>query len=244
MFWNLWSIVSFVATRDRKPQLFRALVGVRRAGRRHPDDADLAAARVLLEEDLGATVSRRLAAEVLGLSHTALRRWIDRGDIPVVYSESGRLQIPVAALLDLYEEVSAERVAGRTHVLEPWVLNAQRRSERLSSGLLSDIETREEGHRQSQLRGLAYHRALARRLSARMVADARQVLAGWELEGRIDPVYANLWRELLSKPVSEIRRQLGADTMQMADLRQNSPFAGMLSERERRAVLAAAAELL
>jgi hypothetical protein len=27
----------------------------------------------------------------------------------------------------------------------------------------------------------------------------------------------------------------------MADLRQNSPFAGMLSERERRAVLAAAA---
>jgi hypothetical protein len=74
-----------------------------------------------------------------------------------------------------------------------------------------------------------------------MVADARQILAGWELEGRIDPLYANLWRELLSKPVSEIRREIGADTKEMADLRQNSPFAGMLSERERRAVLEAAA---
>jgi hypothetical protein len=193
-----------------------------------------------LEEDLGRTASR-LAGEVLGLSHTALRRWIDRGDIPVVYTDSGRVQIPVAALLDLYEEVNAERAAGRGHVLEQWVLSAQKRSERLPSGLLSDIEARQEGHRQPQLRGLAYHRALAKRLTSRMVADARQVLAGWKLEGRIDPLYAKLWQELLSKPVSEIRRELGSDTQQMADLRQNSPFAGMLSERERRAVLAAAA---
>jgi hypothetical protein len=230
-----------VATRDRKPQLFRALVGVRRAGRRYPDDADLAAARVLLEEDLGPTVSRRLAAEVLGLSHTALRRWIDRGDIPVVYTESGRMQIPVAALLDLYEEVNAERIAGRGHLLEPLVLAAQRRAERLPPGLLSDIEARDEEHRPPQLRGLAYHRALGKRLTAQMVADARQILAAWELEGRIDPIYASQWRELLSKPVAEIRRQLGADTPQMADLRQSSPFAGMLSERERRAVMAAAA---
>jgi len=230
-----------VAPRSRKPQLFRALVGVRRAGRRYPDDADLAAARVLLEEDLGPTVSRRLAAEVLGLSHTALRRWIDRGDIPVVYTESGRMQIPVAVLLDLYEAVTAERVAGRGHLLEPLVLAATRRAERLPHGLLSDVEAREEGHRQPQLRGLAYHRVLGKRLTTQMVADARQILAGWELEGRIDPIYANQWRELLSKPVAEIRRQLGADTPEMADLRQSSPFAGMLSERERRAVIAAVA---
>ncbi|MGH2896771.1 MAG: hypothetical protein ACRDPM_26375, partial [Solirubrobacteraceae bacterium] len=131
------------------------------------------------------------------------------------------------------------------HLLEPLVLAAQKRAERLPPGLLSDVEAREEGHRQPQLRGLAYHRALAKRLNSGMVADARQILAGWELEGRIDPLYANLWRELLSKPISEMRRELGADTQEMADLRQNSPFAGMLSERERRAVLeAAAAEML
>ena len=229
----------WMAARDRKLRLFRALVGMRRAGRRQPDDADLAAARILLEEDLGPTVSRRLAAEVLGVSHTALRRWIDRGDIPVVYAESGRVQIPVAALLDLYEAVNVERAAGHGHPLEPLVLAAQKRVERLPPGLLSDIEHREDEHRQPQLRGLAYHRALANRLTSRIVADARQVLAGWELEGRIDPLYAMQWRELLAKPVAQIRCELGADTPQMTDLRQSSPFAGMLSERERRAVLAA-----
>ncbi|GAC1512813.1 MAG: hypothetical protein NVS1B3_16810 [Candidatus Dormibacteraceae bacterium] len=234
-------MIPFVTTRSRKPQLVRALVGVRRAGRRHPEDADLAAARLLLEEDLGPTVSRRLAAEVLGLSHTALQRWIDRGDIPVVFSEAGRMQIPVAALLELDEEVSAARAAGRRHVLEPWALRAQQRSERLPLDLLSDIETRDGGHRQPQLRGLAYHRAVSKRLTARMVADARQVLAAWEQEGRIDATYARLWRDLLAKPLPDVRRELAADTAQMADLRQNSPFAGMLSERERRAVLAVAA---
>jgi hypothetical protein len=226
-----------MATRDRKPHLFRALVGLRRAGRRHPDDPDLAVARSLLEEDLGPTVSRRLAAEVLGVSHTALRRWVERGDIPVVYSESGQVQVPVAALLNLYEDLDAERVAGRAHVVESTMLAAQKRTERLSAGLLSDIDARAEGHRQPRVRGLAFHRAIARRLNARMVSDARQVLAGWEIEGRIDPLYANLWRELLSKPVSEVCRALSADTESMADLRQNSPFAGMLTERERRAVL-------
>jgi hypothetical protein len=229
-----------VSARDRKLQQFRALVGLRRAGRRHPDDPDLAAARVLLEGELGPTVSHRLAAELLGVSHTGLRRWIDRGDVPVIYTEAGRVQVPVAALLDLYEQVEAERDAGRGHVLEPMMLAAKKRADGLSAALLSDVDFDEDGHRQAELRGLAYHRALAKRLTARMVADARQVLAGWEVEGRIDPIYGAAWRELLSEPVVEVRRQLSADTQKMADLRQNSPFAGMLTERERRAVLTGA----
>ena len=151
---------------------------------------------MFLEEDLGPTVSGRLAAEVLGLSHTALRRWIDRGDIPVVYTESGRMQTPVAALLDLYEEVDAARSAGRGHLLEPLVLAAQRRADRLPPGLLSDIKARDEEHRPAQLRGLAYHMAVGKRLTAQKVADARQILAAWELEGRIDPIYVSQWREM------------------------------------------------
>lgn len=196
--------------------------------------------RVLLEGELGPAVSQRQAAELLGLSHTGLRRWIERGDIPLVYTESGRVGVPVATLLDLHEQVEAERRAGRSHVLEPAMLGAQKRADRLPAGLLSDVKPDENGHRQAQLSGLAYHRALAKRLSARMVSDARQVLTAWELEGRIDPIYASAWRELLSKPVAEVRGQLGADTPPMADLRQNSPFAGMLTERERRAALASA----
>jgi hypothetical protein len=229
-----------MSVRDRKSELFRALAGLRRAGRRHPDDPDLAAARVVLEDELGPTVSRRLAAELLGLSHTGLRRWTERGDIPVVHTESGRFEVPVATLLDLHEQVEAERATGRGHVLEPTMLTAKKRADRLTAGLLSDLDLDEDGHRQAQLRGLAYHRALAKRLTAQMVSDARQVLAGWELAGRIAPVYASAWRELLSRPVAEVRRQLGADDPKMADLRQNSPFAGMLTERERRAALASA----
>ena len=232
--------MSVPVVRDRKLKLFRALVGLRRVGRRHPDDPDLAAARVVLEEELGPTVSRRLAAELLGLSHTGLRRWIEREDIPVVYTESGRVEVPVAALLDLYELVAAERDAGRGHVLEPAMLNAQKRADRLPAELLFDVDIDEGGHREAQVRGLAYHRALAKRLTARMVSDARQVVADWEHGGRIDPVYATAWRELLSRPVADVRRHLEADTPEMADLRQNSPFAGMLTERERRAVLARA----
>lgn len=232
--------MSVPVVRDRKLKLFRALIGLRRVGRRHPDDPDLAAARVVLEDELGPTVSRRLAAELLGLSHTGLRRWIERGDIPLVYTESGRVEVPVATLLDLHEQVEDERDAGRGHVLEPAMLNAQKRADRLPAGLLSDVDVNVTGHRQAQVRGLAYHRALAKRLTARTVSDARQVLADWELDGRIDPVYAAAWRELLSRPVAEVRRQLRADTSKMADLRQNSPFAGMLTERERRAVLASA----
>lgn len=232
-----------MATRSRKPQIFNALIGLRRAGRRHPDDPDLAVARVLLEDELGPTVSRRLAAEVLGVTEAALRRWTNRGDIPLVYTESGRKQIPVPALLDLYESVNDERESGRGHVLEPPILAAQKRAGHLPPGLLADIaDSDDEEHRQAQFRGLAYHRALARNLNARMVADARQVLAGWELERRIAPLYAAQWRELLARPVAEVRREISADTPFMADLRQSSPFAGMLSERERRAALARASK--
>jgi len=230
-----------VSKRDRKLLLFQALVGIRRAGRRDPDDRGLALARVLLEQDLGPTVSVRLAGEMIGVSHTALRRWIDRKDLPVVYAEAGRMQVPVAALLELYEEMEADRATGRGHPIEPLVLAARRNAERLPDDLLADIATEAQGHRAPQVRGLAYHRVLARRLTKRMIADARQVLADWELEGRIDPTYATAWRELLAKPAPELRRALAADTPEMADLRQNSPFAGMLSEPERRAALAAAA---
>jgi hypothetical protein len=228
-----------VTPRERRTDIVRALVGLRRVGRQHPADADLAVARLLLEVEIGPAVSRRFAADVLGVSETAVRRWVDRGDIPVVYTESGRLQIPVPALLDLYESVTAAKASGRGHVLEPVALAAQQRADALPPDLLSDIKVHDDmQHRQPRLRSLAYHRVLSQRLNAQMLADARQVLTGWEIERRIAPLYAEQWKELLTKPVAEIRHAIGADTEYMADLRQSSPFAGMLSERERRAALA------
>ncbi len=224
---------------DRKRDLFDGIVRLRRAGRRVPGDRDIAAVRVRLERELGGTVSRRLAARLLGVSHTALDRWIKGGDLPVVYSPEGRLEVPVPALLDLYEAVETERAGGpRRHVLAPTMTRRREAARRLHVESVEG-EGRRSGHDRAWARGLAYHRALARQLRKPMVDEARHVLYRWEAEGRIDPRYAERWGRLLELPVPEIRRALVDQSQEADDLRQNSPFAGLLSEPERRRIVSA-----
>jgi hypothetical protein len=92
------------------------------------------------------------------------------------------------------------------------------------------------GHRDAELRGLAYHRAVAGRLDERIVRDARDRLARWRAEGRIDPRYALEWEKILSQPIARIAELIVQDTPLARDLRQSSPLAGVLSEPERRRV--------
>ena len=66
---------------DRKQELFENIVRLRRVGRELPGNADVSAVRRALESELGETVSRRLASRILGVSHTALDRWIKAGDL-------------------------------------------------------------------------------------------------------------------------------------------------------------------
>lgn len=66
-----------------------------------------------------------------------------------------------------------------------------------------------------------------------MVDQARHLLWTWRDLGRID----ERWEEVLKNPVAEAARVIGDDSDQAADLRQSSPFAGRLSEAERRKVL-------
>lgn len=194
-----------------------------------------------LEADLGGTVTRNHAAELLGVSHTALNAWIRSGDIPTVLTPGGRQEVPVPALLDLYERVSEERSSGRRrlHTLEPAVSDARRRAERMRPGRSLAAELGEaDPHRVSELRSLAYHRALVKRLRRPMVEEARRRLERWEGDERIDPRHAEAWRRLFEEPMSEIRRAIGADDERGRDLRQNSPLAGLISEPERRKILA------
>jgi hypothetical protein len=226
---------------DRKAKLFHHIVRLRRAAREAPNNRDIAAVRSALEQELGETVSRRLAASLLGVSHTALGRWIAAGDLPTVYNADGRVEVPVAALLDLYDAVEHEREHGQRtrHLLEPTMTEGRRRAERLQPGaLLADAAPDDlDGHRRAELRSLAYHRALARRLRRPRVDDARQVLWKWREQRRIDPRYADQWETVLRRPVAEIKALISADTPEGRDLRQNSPFAGMLTEAERRRIL-------
>jgi hypothetical protein len=225
---------------DRRRRLLENLARLRRAERELPPNPDLSAVRAALEDELGEVVSLRMAADLLGVSHTALRRWTTAGDLPLVVDAAGRQGIPVAALLDLGEAVEGERDAGRRgrHVLEPAMEQGRERARRMDSGgLIGTDRGGMEGHRRAELRSLAYHRALARRLRRPMVDDALRQVWKWREQETIDPRYAAQWEEILRKPVAEVRRAIGEDSEHAAALRQTSPFAGMLSEAERRRIL-------
>ncbi len=222
---------------DRKQALFENIVRLRRAGREVPGNRDIAAVRVALERELGETVSRRLAARALGVSHTALERWIKAGDLPVIYSSKGRVEVPVPALLDLYEAVESDRSDGpRRYALTPTMARQRDAARRLRVGD-PDCPSGRDAHDRTRARSLAYHDAIARRLRKPMVDEARHVLFRWRDQGRIDPRYADRWERVLDRPIPEIRRALVDETPDGHDLRQNSPFAGMLSEPERRRIV-------
>jgi hypothetical protein len=177
-----------------------------------------------------------MAASTLGVSHTALARWIKSGDLPVVPTTAGRREVPVAALLDLYERVGDERRAGRKHVLEPTMRAARQRARRMRPENLGGPESGDP-HDRANRRSLAYHRAVARQLRRPMIDDARHLIWKWREQGKIDERYAQRWEQILSRPVPEVRRAISQQSSEADDLRQNSPFAGMLSEPERRRIM-------
>lgn len=224
---------------DRKLRRLENIASLRRAQRRIPSDEDLASVRTDLEEELGETVSQRLAASLLGVSHTALRRWVESGDLPLVIDRNGRRQISVSALLDLYERVRDQRARGsRTrHFLEPTIVEGRRRARQLNIEDLVSDEPAARGHRPAERRSLAYHRALAKRLNRQLVNEARYRVWKWGELGKVDPHYVGEWKRILGSSLDDIRHAIGEDSPRGRDLRQNSPFAGMLSEPERIRIL-------
>jgi hypothetical protein len=204
-------------------------------------DAGVGEVREELEADLGGTVTRNLAADFVGVSHTALNRWIDSGDVAVVLTPTGRREVPIPAVCDLRRFVLREKVSGRRHhTLAPAMAESRRRAERLrlEPSVLAELELEPvDRHRLADLRGLAYHQAVARRLDRAMIGRARIKVDRWEKEGRIDPRHAADWRDVLDLPLKEIRAAISADAERGHDLRQNSPLAGLLSEPERRKII-------
>ena len=229
---------------ERRKRLLRNIALLRRAERAAPGNPDIVAVRTALEEELGGTVSRRLAADFLGVSHAALARWIKAGDLALVHDAEGRPRVPVTELLSLHDAVTEERNSGRRRrrVLEPVMTEGRRRAEQTNFSELAPADARPGetpgGHRRAERRSLAYHRAVARRLRRPMLDEALHRVWQWRDQGRIDPRYADEWEAVLRKPVNEVRRIISADDPTARDLRQNSPFAGMLSEAERRKMLA------
>lgn len=223
---------------ERKKWLFEQIVRLRRAERAHPDDRDIVAVRVELEQELGGALSPSLAASLLGVSHTALLRWVRSGDVPVATAATGRMAIPVRSVAVLYESVVRGRENGSSsrHALAPTLGVGRTRARELQPQRLVPATGSGDRHERALRRSLAYHRALAPRLDRAMIDEARHTLWALRLKGTIDERWADEWEALLDRPVAELRRAIASDTSHAADLRQNSPFAGQLSEAERRRI--------
>lgn len=226
---------------DREQQQLEDILRLRRAELRLPTDEDLLAVRLRLESEVGPALSKAAVARLLGVTHTALQRWIARGDLPVVVRPDGRQGVPLPAALDWAERTRASRQHGsrRRHVLEPAVLDDRRSADRLQADRLVEVPDRADPHERAALRSLAYHRAVARELRRPMIDQARSQLRAWLLQGKIDQRYAKAWEEILRGRVTDVRAALSEDSQRMRDLRQNSPFAGSLPEQARRKILEA-----
>jgi hypothetical protein len=233
-----------VRTKLETAGLIESILRLRRAERTADEAVRLQIEPVLdyLERLLGPTVSRAEAARSLGISQTALGRWIKKGDIAAVLTPRGRREVPLPQLLDLLEEVEGRRDKEGSLALASVIRARRRRAEAIEADRLLPRPARPRAHRAPELRSLAYHRAVADRLDERVIDDARKRLRRWREGDRIDPRWADAWEKVLRQPPSQVAKLIASDSKRARELRQSSPFAGVLTEQERRRVLDIAEE--
>jgi hypothetical protein len=196
--------------------------------------AELAPVRAYLEGLVGPTVGRAQAARLLGLSQTALDRWIDKGEIAAVLTPRGRREIPLGELVALLEEAAPAGDGAPRRSVADVIGGRRRRAQELVDLDRLLPRRRRRSHRVPEMHALAYHRLIAERLDARLVDEARGRVRRWREQGRLHPRWAEEWERLLAMPLPRIAGALSADTPHARALRQTSPFAGVLTEQERR----------
>ena len=182
---------------------------------------------------MGSTVRAATAARLLGVSQTALNRWLDKGEVASVLTPDGRREVPLGELLDLLEVAERLDVTDASRPLAA-VLGERRRAAEAAVDIDRLLPRRSRNHRTAELHALAYHRLVAERLDDHVVEHARRRLARWRTEGRIHPRWAEQWEHILALPLPRIAKVISADTPPARELRQTSPFAGVLNEHERR----------
>jgi len=94
-------------------------------------------------------------------------------------------------------------------------------------------------HRVAEERSLALHHAVANKLRDRpeLLEVARDRVQGWLQCGTVSRFWAAAWEEALSGSLDEVIARIVDTSEHARALRQSSPFAGVLSPRERWEVL-------
>jgi hypothetical protein len=225
-------------------EVIEAILRLRRAERLAGDEArrEITAARHYLEELVGPTVRPADAARALMISQPALTRWMDKAEVSTVTTPQGRREIPLAELLELLEEVESARTAGHQRPVAQVIKQRGRRSAETVDVARLLPRRRPRGHRTAELQGLAYHRLVADRLNRGLVDEATRRVQRWRRDERIDPRWAEEWERILEMPIPRIAKAISADSKRARELRQSSPFAGLLTPQERRRLTKAVEE--
>lgn len=224
-------------------KLIDGVVRLRRAERIPAVAEDVRPVRRELEARLGPTLSRSRTARILGVSQTALDRWVEAGQVPTVVTPNGRREVPRQFVIELREAIDALLAEGPRQRPLAAALAARREAAARVGG--DDLSTASpgpapaSGHRTAERRARAYHAVVADRLDEATIDEARARVEQLATDGHLDPRYAERWRELLARPRDEIAYAIVADGQATVDLRQNSPFAGVLNEQERRRIIEA-----
>lgn len=94
-------------------------------------------------------------------------------------------------------------------------------------------------HRRNEARSLALHREVARRIREQpeLLEPVRARVDGWLREGTVARTYAEAWRELLSRELDELLEAVIDPSERGRDLRQCTPFAGVIDPRTRWRIL-------
>ena len=221
-------------------KLVDGIVRLRRAERTPAVAADVAPVRRDLEARLGPTLSRSRAARVLGVSQTALDRWVGAGQIPIVLTPTGRREVPRQFVIELREAIGTLKGKGhRRHPLAVALAARRDAAEKIVRGRphVGPERSIPHPHGTPERRSLALHCVVAERLNEQLIDEARERVARMAQEGHMHARYAEQWRELLSRPLPRVAATIVADDQEGRDLRQSSPFAGVLNEQERRRII-------
>lgn len=105
-------------------------------------------------------------------------------------------------------------------------------------GYAPNMERIDSDHGRLDERSLVMHQLIARKVQAdpALLDKARDNIHRWQKNAGSPMLALSEWAQILSGPVSEVAQFLSERSERATRLRQSSPFAGILTEAERRAI--------